>query len=98
MGQEKEVKESRGERVNCCTPSPAVNNVGAIGRSLEVSQSPDEGDDRVGVVRNAKVWPTRVVELLHLTSVVATAHPVRPYGVVGQLLNLDKGHREITQC
>ena len=76
---------------------PAVHDVRTIGCSLEVGQSPDEGNDRVGMVGNAKVRPTSVVELFDFTSVVASTETEGPYGVVGQLLNLYQHDRQITK-
>ena len=76
---------------------PAVHDVRTIGCSLEVGQSPDEGNDRVGMVGNAKVRPTSVVELFDFTSVVASTETEGPYGIVGQLLNLYQHDRQISK-
>ena len=73
-------------------------NIWTISSSLKISQSSDEGDDWVGVIGDTKVRPTSVVELFHLTSVVSSTQPVRPDGIVGQLLDLNEGHGEVTQC
>ena len=50
---------------------PAVDDVWSAGGPLEVVDSPDEGDDGVGVVGDTEVRPPGVVELLHLTTVIA---------------------------
>lgn len=72
-------------------------DIRAIGCPLEVSKSSYEGNDRVRVIGNAKIWPAGVVELFDLTSIVPSAHSERPYGVVGQLLYLYEGHRKVTK-
>ena len=77
--------------------SPAVNDIWTISRPLKVGQTSYEGNDGVRMIGDAKVWPPGVVELLHLSSVVPSAHPERPYGVVGQLLYLNQGHRKVTK-
>ena len=74
-----------------------MNDIRAISRPLKIGQTSYEGNDGIWVIGDAKVRPPGVVELLHLSSVVPTAHPERPYGVVGQLLYLDQGHREVTK-
>ena len=51
--------------------APAMDDVWARGGALKVVDPPDEGDDGVGVVRHAKVRPGRVMELLHLTTIIA---------------------------
>ena len=59
--------------LSCCASmvTPAMDDVGARGGALKVVDPADEGDDGVGMVRHAKVRPGRVVELLHLTTVIA---------------------------
>ena len=68
-----------------------------IGCPLKVGQSSYESNDRIWVIGDAKVWPPCVVELFHLSSVIPSAHSERPYGVVGQLLHLNEGHRKVTK-
>ena len=46
-------------------------DVWAVCGSLKVADAPDEGDDGVGVVRDTKVRPACVMELLHLPAIVA---------------------------
>lgn len=48
-----------------------MDDVWSAGCPLEVVDSPDEGNDRVGVVGHTEVRPPRVVELLHLTTIIA---------------------------
>ena len=74
-----------------------MNDIWPISCPLEVGQSSYEGNDRIWVIGDTKVWPSGVVELFHLTSVVPSTHPERPYGVVGQLLNLDERHGKVTK-
>ena len=60
--------------LSCCRASmvtPAMDDVGARGGALKVVDPPDEGDDGVGVVRDAKVRPGSVVKLFHLTTIIA---------------------------
>ena len=72
-------------------------DIWTIGSPLKVGQPSYERDDRIWVIGDTKVRPPGVVELFHLAPVVPSAHPERPYGVVGQLLYLDEGHCKVTK-
>ena len=62
------VSRAMGVRV---LSSPAMDNVRAWGRAFKVVDPPDEGDDGIRMVGDAKVWPSRVVKLLHLTTIIS---------------------------
>ena len=72
-------------------------DIWTIGSPLKVGQPSYERDDRIRVIRDTKVRPPGVVKLFDLAPIVPSAHPERPYGVVGQLLYLDDGHCKVTK-
>ena len=70
-------RESKRIRLPLPLPTPAVDDVRTLCGSLEVVESPDEGEDWVRVVWDAKVWPAGVVELLHLSSLSSLSQTER---------------------
>ena len=73
-------------------------NIWSFAWSHKVIEVSYEGDDWMRLIRDTKVWPPGVVELLHWMSLGPAPRDLEgPYGVVGQLHNIDWTDGEILQ-
>ena len=77
---------------------PAVHNIRTFASPDNVIEVSYEGNDWMRLIRDTKVWPPGVVELLHRTSLGPAPRDLEgPYGVVGQLHNIDRTDGDVLQ-